>query len=388
MATKKTVFIFNLVLSLFFLMNALTIWANLAIYKGQWHFFLFLSAVLGNLLWLLLPLILKRHSSHFFRVSRAVLAPFWVFWNFLIFLYSAFMLLLGILWVTIFAWRWIPFTEFARIPGNVFLVIIGIICVVGFFQTIFLIHVEKVPIRVKNLPPEFSGYRIAMVSDLHVGEFSRLSRLRQFARVAGEQKPDLFVVCGDITDDDPHYLPKFLKSLEELDPYLPAIGVLGNHDVYANPEKTLHILENSRLQMLVNEGMTIQKGNGLLWLAGVGDQGARRFGKWGSVAPDFDKALEGKPAGAPTVLLAHQPQGFREAVERKVELTLSGHTHGGQFGFRFLNWSLAKLFMKFHLGYFREGESQLYVTSGTGHWVLPVRFGLSPEISLIELLPG
>jgi predicted MPP superfamily phosphohydrolase len=140
--------------------------------------------------------------------------------------------------------------------------------------------------------------------------------------------------------------------------------------------------------MLVNEGMVIQRGESSIWLAGVGDQGARRFGKWGSVAPDFDKALEGKPEKAPTVLLAHQPQGFLEAVNRKVELTLSGHTHGGQLGFRFLNWSLAKLFMKFHLGHFREGESQLYVTAGTGYWVLPVRFGLSPEISLIELLPA
>jgi predicted MPP superfamily phosphohydrolase len=134
--------------------------------------------------------------------------------------------------------------------------------------------------------------------------------------------------------------------------------------------------------------MEIRRGDAVLWVAGVGDQGARRFGKWGSITPDFDKALEGKPKGAPTVLLAHQPQGFKDAIERKVELTLSGHTHGGQLGFRFLNWSLAKLFMKFHMGHFREGESQLYVTSGTGHWVLPVRFGLTPEISLIELQPA
>jgi hypothetical protein len=196
------------------------------------------------------------------------------------------------------------------------------------------------------------------------------------------------VVCGDITDDDPVYLSKYLESLETLDPYLPAIGVLGNHDVYADPERTLHVLEDSRLQMLVNEGMVVERGGAKLWLAGVGDAGARRIGKWGSMAPDFDKALVGKPEGAPVVLLCHQPQGFPEAKARGVELTLSGHTHGGQVGFKALDWSLAKLFMKYHMGLFKEGKSQLYVTPGTGYWALPVRFGLSPEISLIELVPA
>jgi len=365
-------------------MNSIAIWADLNLYPGHWHL-VFLSAVLGNLLWLLFPLIFKRHSSPFFRLFRAVLGPLWVLWNFLIFLYSVFMVLLGLVWGAAFAWRWIPFTQFAKIPSNVFFALIAFICLVGLFQALVMVRVERVAIRIKGLPPDFVGYKIAMVSDLHVGLFTRLSRLRQFVRIAQSCQPDLFTVCGDLTDDDPQYLPKFLKSLEELDPYIPAVGVLGNHDVYANPEKTLLILEDSRLQMLVNEGMAIQRGNAFLWLAGVGDQGARRFGDWGSVAPDFDKALVGRPSGAPVVLLAHQPQGFLEAIDRKVELTLSGHTHGGQLGFRFLNWSLAKLFMKFHLGHFREGESQLYVTSGTGYWGIPVRFGLSPEITLIEL---
>jgi uncharacterized protein len=387
LATKRTVLIFNLVLSLFFLVNAFAIWAGLGIYPGGLHF-LFLGAVLGNLLWLLLPLILTRHSSPFFRFSRATLAPFWVLWNLLIFLYSAFILILGIIWLAAFSWtRWIPFAQFAHMPSNIFLGILGVICLVGFVQALFLVRLERVSIRIKNLPKEFAGFKIAMVSDLHVGLFTRLSRLRQFAKIAQGVNPDLFVVAGDITDDDPQYLPKFLRSLEVLDPYLPAVGILGNHDVYADPEKTLYVLEDSRLQMLVNEGIEIKRGNAAIWLAGVGDQGARRFGKWGSVAPDFDKALEGKPEGAPTILLAHQPQGFKDAVERKVELTLSGHTHGGQVGFKFLNWSLAKLFMKYHMGHFKEGDSQLYVTPGTGYWALPVRFGLTPEISLIELLP-
>src|ERR1700691_1759495 len=89
LASRKTVFVVNLVVSLFFLINATAISAGLYIYPKHWHF-VFLGAILGNLLWLLLPLLLKSHSSPFFRIARAILGPFWVYWNFLIILYSIF----------------------------------------------------------------------------------------------------------------------------------------------------------------------------------------------------------------------------------------------------------------------------------------------------------
>ncbi|HTC20932.1 MAG TPA: hypothetical protein VK859_08790, partial [bacterium] len=89
MATRRTVLIVNLILSLFFLMNVISIWAGLNLYPGGWRFVL-MGAVMGNLLWLLIPMILKRQSSPFLRVSRAILGPLWVFWTLLVFLYSCF----------------------------------------------------------------------------------------------------------------------------------------------------------------------------------------------------------------------------------------------------------------------------------------------------------
>lgn len=387
MATRRTVFLVNLTLSFFFLLNAVAISAGLSIYPIDAPV-LFTTAALGNLLWLLLPSIFRRKSSPFLRTARAVLAPCWVLWTLLIFLYSVFILSVKLLWSVTAKWGGVSFPDFAHHPSNVFLGALAFICLVGAVQALFLTSVVKVPLKVKGLPPAFSGFKIAMVSDLHVGTFTRLSRLRGFSRAAQAQSPDLFLVCGDITDDDPHYLPKFLQGLEALDPYLPVYGVLGNHDVYADPIRTLNILQDSRLRVLVNEGLEIKKNGSTIWLAGVGDQGARRIGKWGSIAPDFDKALEGKPEGVVTVLMAHQPMGFREAIQRKVEVTLSGHTHGGQFGLKALKWSLAKVFMEHHMGLFKEGDSQLYVSVGTGFWVLPVRFGLNPEITLLELQPA
>jgi hypothetical protein len=269
----------------------------------------------------------------------------------------------------------------------VFLGVLAFILLEGYFQNLLTVKLERVQVPIANLPPAFHGFKIAMISDLHVGLFSRLSRLRQFSRMALKENPDLFVVCGDITDDDAFYMPKFLRGLDPLPESLPQFGILGNHDIYADPVRTLEALQGSRVRMLVNEGLEIKRGGASIWLAGVGDQGARPVNHSGDFSPDFEKALQGKPPGIPTLLLAHQPQGFKESKRLGVELTLSGHTHGGQFGFKVLKWSLAKPLLKYDMGLFREGNSRLYVTSGTGYWVLPVRFGLSPEVSLIELVP-
>ncbi len=386
MARRRTVLILNLVFSIFFLLNAAAILSGLTLYPRHWHVVL-LGAVFGNLLWLLFPMILRGHSSPSFRIFRAFLGPVWVLWNFFIMLNTLFLLLMGLIWLLTLEWGGHPFWSFAQVPYNVFLGVIGFILIEGYIQNILTLKVERVQVPIPHLPEAFNGFKIAMISDLHVGLFSRLSRLRQFSRAALAENPDLFVVCGDITDDDPYYIPKFLKGMDPLPETLPQFGILGNHDIYADPVKTLEALQGSRVRMLVNEGLVLHRGDSSLWLAGVGDQGARPINHAGDFSPDFDRALQDKPAGLVTVLLAHQPQGFRESKKRGVELTLSGHTHGGQFGFKALKWSLAKPLLKYDMGLFHEENCRLYVTPGTGYWVLPVRFGLSPEVSLIELVP-
>ena len=293
MATRRTVFILNLVFSLFFLLNAAAMLSGLRLYPAYWHLLL-LGVTFGNLLWLLLPRILKGHSSPSFRIFRAFLAPLWVLWNFLIMLNTLFLLVLGFVWLVTLRWGGHSFWTFAQEPFNLFLGILVFILLAGFFQSLLLVKLERVQVPIPNLPLEFYGYKIAMVSDLHVGFFSRLSRLRQFSRLALDENPDLFVVCGDITDDDPFYIPKFLKGLDPLPASLPQFGILGNHDIYANPVKTLEALRGSPIRMLVNEGLEIKRGKSALWLAGVGDQGARPGHNSGDFGPDFDKALEGK----------------------------------------------------------------------------------------------
>ena len=79
---------------------------------------------------------------------------------------------------------------------------------------------------------------------------------------------------------------------------------------------------------------------------------------------------------------------FDESLRRRLPLTLVAHTHGGQFGFRALHWSLAGLFLPYHIGLYRRGTSQLYVNTGTGYWLLPWRIGVTPEVTLVELRPS
>src|SRR5205814_3965634 len=121
------------------------------------------------------------------------------------------------------------------------------------------------------------------------------------------------------------------------------------------------------------------------WIAGLSDYAARVP----RLRPDFNAALAHMPSGSMPLIISHQPRSFDEARARRLPLTVCAHTHGGQLGFRPLHWSLAGLFLPYHMGLYRTGDSQLYVNTGTGYWLLPFRLGMTPEITLIELrAPG
>jgi hypothetical protein len=118
-----------------------------------------------------------------------------------------------------------------------------------------------------------------------------------------------------------------------------------------------------------------------LWIAGLSDYAAQIP----SLRPNMVAALRARPAGAFPILVSHQPKSFAEARQRGIALTLCAHTHGGQCGFRPLHWSLAGLFLPYHMGLYDVGGAQLYVNTGTGYWLLPFRLGMTPEITLVEL---
>ena len=328
--------------------------------------------VAGNLMWLFLPWLRVRNDA--MRVIRATLGPPWFAWLCFAIVYSGVIVAIFIAWLP-FARR-IDFVRFARWPSRAFLWTTLLVFVAGVYGALVPLRVERVPIAIDDLPPEAEGMRIAVIGDLHVGLYSRPSRLRTIFETARAERPDLVLLAGDLVDDDPAFSPKLLAGVAALGPSVPVAGVLGNHEMYGDPVEMIERLRGSRVRLLVNEGMAMRG----LWLAGLSDYAAMSP----ALRPDMNAALAHRGNLLP-VVLAHQPRAFPEASERKIPLTLCAHSHGGQCGIRALHWTLAGLFIPYHIGLYRRGASQLYVHTGAGYWLLPWRLGITPEIVLIEL---
>lgn len=336
----------------------------------------FLAAlVLGNLMWPFFPLL--RSSTAFGRVTRALFGPLWFAWTAWTVVYALVLLMLLVLWLPFF--RRTTFVRFAQWPSRLFLIATALGGITGWYHAVVPLRVEHVPVIIAGLPPSLEGKRIALLSDLHVGLFTRPSRLQKIFATTAAERPDVVLLAGDLIDDDPYFVPKLLHGTTALPSATPLLAVLGNHEMYGAPHAVITRLRGSRIRLLLNEGY----GTGSMWIAGLTDPAAASQAK--DLLPDMDAALRGAPPGSLPIVLAHQPKAFDEALKRGVALTLCGHTHGGQLGYRPLRLALAGVFLKYHMGLYQEAASQLYINTGTGYWLLPFRLGMTPEIAVIEL---
>lgn len=343
-------------------LNVLTVLRLLRLHPDRRRWII-AAVVLGNVMWLFLPMLNAQTDSS--RFVRATFGPPWFAWIAFTFAYLALTLIAIVLRLP------------ARAASRAIVVVIAIASVVGCWQALVPLRIERVDVAIANLPAELEGKKLALLGDLHVGLDTRPSRLTKIFATVTALQPDVALIAGDLLDDDPHFAPKLLAGTGALEPRIPLYAVLGNHEMYGGPEETMAALRGSRIRLLVNEGAPLGK----LWIAGLSDFAARKP----ELKPDFDAALRGMSAGSVPVVLAHQPKAFDGARQRRLPLTLCAHTHGGQFGFRPLHWTLAGLFLPFDMGLYRRGASQLYVNTGTGYWLLPFRLGMTPEITLLTL---
>jgi predicted MPP superfamily phosphohydrolase len=274
----------------------------------------------------------------------------------------------------------VPFVRFAKWPSRLFLWSTLAALVAGVYGALVPLRINRVPVAIEGLPAAADGMRIALVGDLHVGLFSRPSRLRQIFTTIDGLRPDVVLLAGDLVDDDPVFAPKLLAATRFVAPSTPMLAVLGNHEMYGAPFEMIASLRGSRVHLLVNEGVPLRG----VWFAGISDYAARDA----RLRPDFGAALARRPATLMPIIVSHQPRAFAEARQRGIPLTLCAHSHGGQCGFRPLRWSLAGLFLPYHMGLYRAGASQLFVHTGAGYWLLPWRLGITPEVVLVELRPA
>ncbi len=236
----------------------------------------------------------------------------------------------------------------------------------------------RVPVRLPKLDPAFDGFRIAVVSDIHLGPLTGRAHTERIVRMINESSPDMVAIVGDLADGTVAALGPAAEPLRDLVSREGTFFVTGNHEYFEEPFEWLRELERLGLHLLRNENTVIRRGGAAFDLAGVNDLA----GRMADDGPDFDRALAGRDPSRPTVLLAHQPVQVAEAAKRGVDLQLSGHTHGGQlWPFHYV----VGMQQGAVAGLSTVDGTQLYVTRGAGFWGPPVRVGAPPDITVLSL---
>lgn len=258
--------------------------------------------------------------------------------------------------------------------------------------------VRTVRLKIKNLPKAFQGYRIVQISDLHSGSFQNPEKLKGAFELIQKQNPDLFVFTGDMVNNLASEFAPFLPYFEMLKAKDGKFSVLGNHDYGQyhqweskteeenNLKRLIQEQDKAGLRLLRNEHVKISKDGSELYLIGVENWGEKPFPQLG----DLTKAAQGIPQDAVKILLSHDPTHFDHVVTShpsKVDLTLSGHTHGMQFGLDLKNikWSPVQYRYKKWADLYQVRQQYLYVNRGFGVIGYPGRVGITPEITLFEL---
>lgn len=243
--------------------------------------------------------------------------------------------------------------------------------------------VKPVDVGLKRLPPSLDGLRIVQLTDLHIDGSRGRDWLREVVERAQALTPDLIVITGDLVDGFVNALSVEVAPLAELSAPLGVYFVTGNHDYFSGADEWCRHVASLGIRILRNERVSISRGapGESLDLVGIEDYSSRTIPHGG---PDLTKALRGRDESVPAVLLAHQPVAVLEAAEHGIDLQLSGHTHGGQiwpFGF------LVHLAQPYIRGLHRVegGDTQIYVSCGTGSWGPPMRLAAPEEITHITL---
>lgn len=252
------------------------------------------------------------------------------------------------------------------------------------------LNVRQVTIEFDDLPTAFDGYRIAQFTDVHLGSMKDELMLRAVTAI-DDMRPDLIVFTGDIQNMGPDELPRFAQTLKRLKAKDGVMSVLGNHDYsrYVNlpPDEALR---NERMtrdfetsvgwQLLLNDNRIVRRGSDSIVIAGGENDGRPPF----PAKADLKKAMRGIHAKSFVVMLQHDPSAWRRHIlpQTNAQLTLSGHTHGGQislFGLR-----PTELVGKEDDGLYVEGKRKLFVSTGLGGFI-PFRFYMNPEVVEITL---
>ena len=262
----------------------------------------------------------------------------------------------------------------------------------------FHFKLERITLPHKDLPEDFDGLKLVQISDLHVGSWvGHRDKLKKAVRRINREEPDLILFTGDLFNNFYQEIEGFQDILDDLRAKEIKLAVLGNHD-YGDyfhwnslSEKEMNLWKiketyrNLGFRLLCNEAVNLTKNHSRIAFIGVENWGLPPFHQYG----DLNLAMSQLKGSDFTILLSHDPSHWQEQVLEKedIKLTLSGHTHGMQFGIytRNLKWSPSKLKYKEWGGLYRLKDQFLYVNKGLGYIGFPGRIGIRPEISVLTL---
>jgi hypothetical protein len=260
--------------------------------------------------------------------------------------------------------------------------------------------VEKLTLTFEDLPKAFDGFKIVQLSDIHAGSFDSLEQVKKGVDLIRAQGADLIVFTGDLVNSLKEEINPYIEIFSTLSAPHGMFSILGNHDYYgmykvAKKDPLARKLymddfnskhEEIGFRLLNNESTTVKKNGDSISLVGVENWGQGPFPKLG----DLPKALKGVNADEFTILLSHDPTHWDHHVlphSKNIHLTLSGHTHGMQFGINIgkFKWSPVKYRYKRWMGLYEQAGQLLYVNRGFGFLGWPGRVGMSPEITVFEM---
>lgn len=250
---------------------------------------------------------------------------------------------------------------------------------IGYVEARRIARVKKVEVKIPGLDPRLDGFKIVQLSDLHIGPTLKRDFLQAVVERTNELNPDLVAITGDLIDGFVDVIGDQVEPLQQLRARHGAFFVTGNHEYYWDGVAWANHVAKLGLGVLINEHRVIQHEGAPFVVAGVTDYSAGRH--FPPHTSDPVKAVAGAP-DAFKLLLAHQPKSVYKASEAKIDLQLSGHTHGGQFW----PWTyLVGLAHPFLAGLGKFEEMMVYVSRGTGYWGPPLRLGAPSEITELTL---
>jgi len=260
-------------------------------------------------------------------------------------------------------------------------------------------RVKRLTISLPNLPKAFHGIRIGQISDIHSGSFWNKSAVIGGVNLFLKEKPDVIFFTGDLVNNETSEINDYLSVFNKIKAPYGVFSVTGNHDYgdyrsWASPEEKSKnfqdLIEAHKLlgyDLLMNENRILTIGSDQIAILGNENWGAGRFSKYGKL----DLAYQGTTDLPVKLLLSHDPTHWDAQVRPlhpDIDITFSGHTHGFQFGVKIggFRWSPAKYMYKQWEGLYQEGSQFLYVNRGFGFIGYPGRFGMPPELTIIELI--